>query len=186
MSTVILSKTAQTGQQIEVKSYEYLPGQHIAQLFIDGNYVSGPERPQALSAPKNGVTHFLGGGFGGQKQSGKPAVGLTADEAARINAALDAADRAAAETPEAGLRKLMDEREGLTAAVRGLEEDEQAARERMMEDESNDGAFPFPDFEGRINAARRAVAAFDSAHPEVVACLQSERAERVRSFEAAN
>lgn len=84
MNTTIMNKTASTGQVIEIKLKEYLPGQHIAQLFLDGQYVFGESKPVPLAMPRGEVTHWIGGNRG--------KVGLTAAEAALIVAAIQGAD----------------------------------------------------------------------------------------------
>lgn len=183
MSTTILMKTSSKGQQIEVRLKEYLPGAHIAQLFIDGQYVTGPSEPQALKQPKGEVTHFLGGGFSG----GKPAVGFTATEAAQINEAIQAAN-AAWRAGEAGQeQRLLSERERLVATVQGLTEDAEAAFETRHAEEDTDGAYRArAEYATRIEAAHKTLTDFDQAHPEVWMAHAAARIEAAERFERTN
>lgn len=155
---MIFTKTATNGQLIEVHAHETLPGSWIAQLSIDGKYISGPSRPQALKTPKGDVTHFLGE---------KPAVGLTASEAAIITAELDARIAAWKATPAGVHYALRNERERLLAEYRGALDEQEAAFEHGHKSDGSSAWIAKKAAQPKIDAAREALAAFDLAHPEI-------------------
>jgi hypothetical protein len=164
MNDLILSKTAGNGMRIEVRLKEYLPGQHIAQIYLDGQYVNGESRPVKLSAAKGDVTHWLG-------RQGK-AVGLTSAEAEQINAAIDAANAAYRASAAGEMQALRNQREDLVAAI----QEWHAVFDRLEGAEAQTAA---AQIEPRIRAAQDALRAFDAANPELAAERAAAKAERV-------
>ena len=174
MSQVIFSKTASTGQQIEVRLKEYLPGVFIAQLFLDGQFVFGEAKPAPLKSPKGDITHWMG-------RQGK-AIGLTTAEAQIIQHAIDEADAAAKETPEGKERRLRRQRESLVTDYQGLMDEADAAFERGMESDGSSAWRAKMAFSGRITDAQIALEKFDAAHPEVLAAIETEKAAAAARF----
>ena len=71
---LIIEKTLKNGMYVEIRLVKR-PRQYEAALFIDGKYKSGPPVPRLLETPNGEVTHFMGV---------RPSVGLTTDEAGKI------------------------------------------------------------------------------------------------------
>lgn len=174
MSQVIFTKTASTGQQIEVRLKEYLPGVFIAQLFLDGQFVFGEDKPTLLKQPKGDITHWMG-------RQGK-AIGLTTAEAQIIQSAIEQADAAAKETPEGTQRRLRQERESLVATYQGLMDEADAAFERGMESDGSSAWRAKMAFSARITDAQLAVEKFDAAHPEMLDAINAEKAAATARF----
>ena len=70
----ILHKFLSTGARVSIALVR-ADGEYKSMLYIDGRKVNGPATPQALDAPKDEVTHWMGN---------KPAIGLTTSEADMI------------------------------------------------------------------------------------------------------
>jgi hypothetical protein len=164
MENAVLRKTASNGAEIEVRIKAYLPGLHIAQLYINGQYITGPEHPTKLQSPRGEVTHFLGGGFTAKKQ----AVGLTTAEAEKIEAAIEAANEAWRASDEGRLASLRNERERLVAEWQGLLEEAGAQFEALHAREETDAAWTAKQrMEALAEESRRRLAAFDAANPGI-------------------
>lgn len=165
MGVAILTKTSTGGKQVVVS----LDGGRVT-ATVDGVAVAGEGEPVKLgkSAVKGDITHYL---------PTKPAIGLTAAEAATISAAAAGERetarlaRVAAAGPVAGLRE--QRRELLTALTAAQwAQDEAAERAHATGDARNVAAEHQP----AVTAAEQALAAFDVAHPEVLATIRAERA----------
>lgn len=177
MSEIILTKTASTGQAVEVRLQEVLPGQFRALLYLDGKWSDGPSRPEALPQAKGDITHYLGR---------KPAVGFTANETAVILAEIALATSKARTTPEGQLRTLRQERAALVATYHGLQDDARAAFDRGMESDGSAAWTAKQRFDTRINAAWAAIQSFDAAHPEVMDAINAEKQAAMERFLAAD
>lgn len=87
-----------------------------------------------------------------------------------------------AKSPE-GLRA---KRAELLARIRGCDEEARAARNRAWETGNESAGVRRNDWDTRANEARAALNEFDAAHPEVVAAVAREKAERAESFSRTN
>lgn len=173
----ILTKTASSGQRVEVFLVEQATGSYYLRATVDGQgAASGHLQPlPPKAAAKTPATHHLGG-----------KVGFTAEETARIEAACAAAKAAYAASPEGQSEALRAERDKLTWRITALIDEDARAFERMMEDGDNDGACPPRSRRAEIEAAEEARRAFDREHPEVLAQIRSEKEEQTRRFLAAD
>jgi len=72
---VIFKKILSSGMVAEFMLVN-LDGEFKAALHVGGKYIPGPTTPQLLSEPKGEITHWMGN---------RPSVGLTQEEADKIN-----------------------------------------------------------------------------------------------------
>jgi hypothetical protein len=115
--------------------------------------------------PRGPVTHYIGYGLGSAQT-----LGLTTEEAARIDAAAAEARAAYDASPEG-------RRSALKWAVT-----EAGARLEGLREEVHDNAQLWPaavTAEEELHAAQAALDAFDAAHPEMTAEREAERRRRV-------
>jgi hypothetical protein len=171
MSQIIFTKTATSGQQIEVQMEELADGRHQGRLTLDGKYMSSWGRAALIDQPKGDITHYIG------------RVGLTTAEAAQINGTLAQADAA---SPKARLVARREERRLLVCEYQGFEEAADAAFERGHESDGSAAWTAKRAYDGRIEAARVKLAEFDAAHPEVLEAIRAEKDEAHQRWQAAD
>lgn len=178
LGTVILTKTAKAGQKIEIRLTQWGPASCAVQVEIDGQPAGKPSSQEPYRIPPiQGMRYGVGD---------KPVIVLTDEQAETVRAAMRAADEtlrvAYEQTDEGRTSALMTERINLVAAVVGAYDAWSAARERAFDEDTGVG-FPTED---HINAAKRALADFDAAHPEIKAVIDAARdEERERNIRAA-
>lgn len=163
MTTTILTKTAKSGQAIEIQfdAEAYNP---VAKIIVDGKQMGFSHvAPVKLPAPVGDVTHGLKGN--------KVSIGLTADEAAIITAAFVAAHAAKADP----LATLKLERSALVRTISGIYDDAQAEYERRHDRQDMTAWSAKAEIEATAETVKAELAAFDVAHPEVIAAVRAER-----------
>lgn len=164
MAETIFTKSSRDGRAIEIKAHEYTAGTFIAQVFVGGEFLSGPCDPQPLKTPKGDVTHFLGGGL----NDGKPAIGLTTAEAQTISEALKARRAAWKQTAAGRERALLNECDRLIAEYQGAMDEQDAAFERLHDMQETDAAYRARALaEPKVQAAREALQAFYREHSPI-------------------
>ena len=173
----ILTKTARDGRTIEIFEIETSTGPSC-RARVNGETLPGYGGPVGLLTPRDGAVAYI---------PTKPAIGLTADEAAVITerwAVRRAAERAAFDASPAGaLAALRRERERLADVVADKIEQMDTTFERMHGEEDALAWHVKSLSETDIDTARAAVRAFDAEHPEVLAAIKAERdAEFARSY----
>jgi hypothetical protein len=173
--STILTKTASTGQRIEVG----LNDRRSLWVKMDGNQVTGHGLLMPLSSPRNGATHYI--------SIGKAGVGFTAEEAATIEQAQAAAEEAYEQQPERIAQRLRNRREQLALAVLGAEDEAAAAFNRAWDRGDEGGAFRSrSEWEKTASERREALSAFDAEHPEVIATIRAEKDAAARRFAETN
>ena len=124
-----------------------------------------------MDKPRDGATHCLW-------VPGKARIGLSSEEAARI----DAEYRAwLATLPAERARRLHAHRGDLVAAYQGAMDEVEYQRNRWFEAESKRGPLPMYETDERVNRARAELRAFDEAHPEVGAEIAAERTRAIKA-----
>lgn len=160
--TVIFTKTASSGKQIEVRAQMDGSGATSVHLYVEGAYLRGPSSPSKLKTAKGAVTHFLGGGF----QGDQPAVGLTTEEADTITAACRALTAAWQTTAEGQAYERRLERERLVAKREGCLREANAAYERHHAAQETDAAWSAKmQWEAKAESIRQQIVAFDQETP---------------------
>jgi hypothetical protein len=102
-------------------------------------------------------------------------LALTDSETEILRSAIVAAREDHEATPEAKAEKLRQQRHNLLCAIRGSVDDWSAHRERCFRQDT--GLHGMAPFETKVAAAEQALAEFDTAHPEVIAAIEAEKAE---------
>lgn len=169
MATIIITRTLPTGQHIELgitRESKFRPAAWVDGRPDNTNY---NKLPQPVTS-KSGITYT--------HQVGR--VAITTEEWEILTAA---AAEANAADPGAILADLRTQREKIQAAI-GAHDDETAAR-RERAFNSDTALVPGYDSQARRDLVAR-LAAFDSEHPEVLAAIRGERAERQAEFERNN
>lgn len=166
MTAILTKETSRGTVVVAVAARKYLD-QHVCHVTLAGKVIGHHALVKKLNVPKGDITHYL---------SSDPPLGLTTDEAATIRTALAARDDA---DPEIILQRLRAERHGLVAAVSALVEEKAYQFDRAYSREDVNAWSIKASFVPRIAAAEQAVKDFDAAHPEVLAAIRAERAERV-------
>lgn len=110
---------------------------------------------------------------------------FTAEEAALAQSALDAAKAAYEASPEGIAKRLRSEREALVLRIGGYLDDAQYHGNRAWESgNATDGGFGIrAKYEAKAEAARAELAAFDKAHPEIVAAVKADAEARKAELE---
>lgn len=152
MSTPILTKTTSAGEAIVRMSSSMVK---TLEVEIAGKVI-GSGWVQKLREPKGEITHYV------------VKLGLTTAEAEAIEAAFRAACAPS----------LRDQRSALSLKLQGLRDDQTAAFERGHASDGSAAYAAAQAFDGRIAEAERALEAFDAEHPEVMAEIRAEKAER--------
>lgn len=118
-----------------------------------------------MDKAQDGATHCL--------RTPKGSIGITSEEAARINAEYKGW---LATLPAERAWRLHAHRDDLVAAYRGALDEVEYQRNRWFEAECKRG--PLPDYETdeRVNMAMAELRAFDEAHPEVYIEIEAEKA----------
>ena len=171
MTTIsALTKTSRDGRAIEIKAHLSTDGHITAEGLVAGKSTGrqyGISRLTDAARRKLPAlyTHAVG------------QVVLTDAEAAQVQAALD---RLSAEwrASEAGQRAaLVAERQDLAREIRHLLDEGEDRAERYHATGSGDGHEHAirAEYERKAEAARVKLAAFDAAHPEIIAALRAER-----------
>ncbi len=123
-----------------------------------------------LDRPQQGATKYL------RSQDGKTGILLSDDQAAIVGQGWEAAVTEIAATPAEVARRLGDKRENLVARIQGELDETAAARERAFTRDIGQ----IPDYDRpKYRVAVAALAAFDAAHPEIVAAIKREHDESV-------
>jgi len=148
-------------------------GSWYAAAYIDGREVSDTARTP-LDEISAAQAERLPAAFRGGYRIGP--VALTRAEGEQIRAAAEAA-RAAWEASPAGQHaKLVAERRWLADCLAGAREEAAFRADRAWERGDEEAGVDRED--AAVRAARAELLAFDARHPEIVAELQAERAER--------
>ena len=165
--TTPLAWTASNGSAIEIKAVIGMYGPMIVST-INGNVSGETSNPEPLKTPVKSGDVVVVAAIG--------KVGLTAERFAAVQEMYEAIKAEFAKTPE-----------GLTQARQWLAEDLAAIREqvdltsrrRIARASATGIASPASiKLAEQEQAAVDALAAFDAAHPEIIASIQAERAER--------
>jgi len=155
----ILKKQSRDGREIVVTIQTGPLGTPDLYVAIAGKTL-GPGVVGPPPKPIDGVAHVIA-------CSGK-LVGLTATEAEMLGRAIE---QARAEDPESKRQALRSERAMLHARIRGELDEVEAARERAFERDMEQ----IPSYDNpKVDAAYKALADFDLAHPEIKAELERE------------
>lgn len=176
--TTIFTKVLQNGTSAEIRIGSYCD-EPVVLLYIEGRQKNCWRLSIPLDLPKpvlaaNGITyrHALG------------VLALTAEEAATVSAAMDAEKTAYDVTPQAIARKLRRQRQRLYEVHEGTIIDMNAHRDGRYHHDT--GMHGMAAHEAAVAASGKAIEAFDADHPEVIAEIQAESAERIARFLAIN
>lgn len=169
----ILSKQTSDGRAVVVFGGEYLGEAIIRRVTIGAETIRGiSSNVYSMPKPQGAATHYI---------AGKPPVGLTSAEADQIIAALATLQAIinTAKAPVAAVSNLSNERRDLVAQHAGLC-DEQSYQFERAHAQQNENAWNIKaSYEPKIEAAEAAIAAFDAAHPEILAEIKTEEADSV-------
>lgn len=176
MENTIFEKTAGNGMAITVYTTTHLDS-IVLGYTIDGTDM-GTSDLHALVAPNSTATHYLTG----SRKSAK-AVGFTAAETAIIAAALQTARD---NDPATQMAILTDRRDTIVCMINAAEEEAGEKWDTTVNTTVNDPAAAARSANNAAATASEQLAAFDAAHPEVIAAVDAARAERLRSFEVSN
>lgn len=123
-----------------------------------------------LSKPQKGSTYYL---------DGKPALGLDTKNAQLV---IDAIRAYKAQSPIAQQSALRAERKDIGSEIAGALDAMSDARENAFNSDTGSGWAKAKAYEAQAEAARAKLAAFDAAHPEIIAELKAEKNERTARF----
>jgi len=155
----MLTKTLTSGKTVEIyKEDARICPKH--EVFVDGVSGGRTSAPHTIMVAGKPVRAILWG---------KNPVQLTSADEAAINASLTAH---------------IVTRDSLYVTYKGLCAEQDGARERAHDAE--DYSFQASKYAAEIAAAWQAVKDYDAAHPAEVAALETERAESLRRFNAAD
>lgn len=156
-----------SGKVVEITVGAYLMQPSLTRISVAG--WSGHGQPRNLAGDGTITLHS------GLKTA---TVQLDKPSAQAVQQALDAVAAELDALPEVQLRNLMERRESLRLGYVGAAED--AAKRRDRSWAAGDEAGAFPATEPAVEAARRALAEFDDAHPEVSAEMKRKRQESAK------
>ena len=109
---------------------------------------------------------------------GNVGIGLTSEEAARINSEYTGW---LATLPAERAWRLHAHRDDLVATLRGARDDVRYRRDRWFESECKRGPLPDYDTDERVTQAQAELRAFDVAHPEVLSEIEAEAARAAKA-----
>jgi hypothetical protein len=174
MKSPIIRRQLRDGRWLEVRGREE-EGRWYAVAAIDGSEVASSSWAP-LDEISDAQAARLPAEFAGGYRIGP--VALTRAEGDKVRAA-EVAARAAWEASPAGQRAaLVAERRALASRLAGAREAAAFHAERAWERGDEAAGVARARDDAAVRAARAALMAFDAAHPEVVAALEAERAER--------
>lgn len=127
-----------------------------------------------MTKVQNGANHYI---------DSKPALGLGNEAAQTIFAAVRAYKLKSPEGQREALRK---EREDLQHEIAGWWDAMSRAREKAFDKDTGAGWGKAKEYEAKAEATKVKMAAFDAAHPEIIAKLKAEKEERTARFRASN
>ena len=171
-----VTRVTRDGRTLEVSVKRYLPGSWVAVARLDGVMAgrgSVLELAPKLKAQLPGYTHYV---------LGKAPIALLADEAATLLAAIAAGEQADRETVAVQAERARNERRQLVGDVQAAIDDQAHAYEAAHARQDVLAEQIKAQYEPAIAAARAALQAFDAAHPEIVATMRAEQAERTDRF----
>lgn len=178
MTEAIVTRTTKTGRTLEIRVRRDILDQFSAVATLDGERAASgtPQKLDRATARKlPGFTHYI--------PDHRAPIALTTAEAEALSAAIAAAER---DDPATQARALRDERRNLVGDVLAAIEGQSDAFERAHAREDVRAWDIKLSHEPKIEAAQAALAAFDAAHPEIVAAIRAEKAEAAERFARTN
>jgi hypothetical protein len=171
----ILTLATPTGKAVTVTFLHSYQGESRLWVELPAAGIKGQSsRPLPLKTPTQGATHYL-------DVAGK-AVGLDAANAQRIEDLYQARKAAWGESAAGQAAALRSAREHLVREKAGWLDAMSAAREQAFASDTGAGWAEAKDYEAKATAADEKIAAFDRAHPDVVAAIKAEKDESRRRF----
>lgn len=170
--------TASNGAEIKIEVGEYLD-HAIATAYVAGKREM-QSAPAMLKAPTKVGEKIIVATIG--------RVGLTQEQLDHVTTAMAAVQAEIDARPEVNIRKLIAERNRLSAEISYILDAAHDEHVRYIERASADGFAKRSgrDFMAEEQAARAALAQFDAAHPEVAAKIATDKAEAAAHFLAAD
>lgn len=176
MAEAIVTRTTQDGRTLEIGVKRYIPGSWVATATLNGTHAamgSVLALEPKLKARLPGITHYI---------PGTAPIALRAEEAQILLAAIAAGEQADLETPEAQIERLRTERRERVGDIQAAIEEQADAFEAAHTREDVLAWQIKARHEPAIAAARAALAAFDAAHPDIIAAIRAEQEERAERF----
>lgn len=169
-----VSWTAGNGAAIKIEAADYLDSA-VAYASVNGKHEVG-SKPIMLDAPLKFGDNVVVARIGN--------VGLTQERLDQVLAAMAAVQDEINARPEVKMRKLIAQRRALAEKIGYVMDAAHEAHVALIETTSAQGfAMRSPrDFAADEKAARARLAEFDSAHPEVIAKIEADRADAAARF----
>lgn len=120
-----------------------------------------------LKAPKQGATHYL--------DAYQHSIGLDAANAHIVKDAIAAFRTAYEQSPAGQVERLRKERRDLQDEIGGWWDAMSEAREKAFGSDTGAGWDKAKKYEAKAEAAKIRLAAFDTAHPEIIAAITAEK-----------
>lgn len=176
-NTVILTKTSQKGQRIEVLADRRTGGIACATVRVDGMIIERRQDMVKASGLPSGATHRIG------------RVCLMPEDSAIVSAALAQLQGELDIDSKVVACRLRSERQAMVLEISDLEDAAQYHSDRAWAREDESGAFMGKGVVSNRKAAqvvRERLAAFDREHPEVLSELRRENAEKAARYAEIN
>ena len=120
-----------------------------------------------LKAPKQGATHYL--------DAYQHSIGLDDANAQLVREAITAFQATYQHSPEGQRAALRKERRDLQDEIAGMWDAWEAAREKAFAQDTGAGWDKVREYEAKAEAAKAVLAAFDAAHPDIIAEITKEK-----------